>query len=330
MLSIDKLVPGILIDPNENESLIIQYSLDGKILDVANKHGKKFPVQNGVVDFVNDSNYADNFGDQWTRFPKLQMDSFNKTTISRDRFLRALSLSPAELCGKLILDVGCGTGRFAEIALEAGAIVVGLDYSSAAYIAAKNLERYKNFLAICGDIYNLPFKKKSFDLVYCLGVLQHTPDVEKAFKNLPSMVKDHGLLVVDYYWKRLRSVLGWKYIIRLITSQLQNSTVLKMLQTVHPIVYPLSDYISKIPKIGKTISRLLPVVNYNNDYPQLGSKLLRAWSFLDTYDSWAPKFDQPQTVTTVKKWANDLKLKNIEVEHVGQLVVRGLVSDRHD
>lgn len=329
MLITDKLLTGILIDPNENENLIIKYSLDGKILEVANKHGKKFPVQNGVIDFVNDSNYADNFGDQWTRFPKLQMDSFNRTTISRDRFFRALGLSPADLYGKLILDVGCGTGRFAEIALEAGAIVIGLDYSSAAYIAAKNLENYKNFLAIRGNVYNLPFKKKSFDLVYCLGVLQHTPNVEKAFKNLPLMVKDQGLLVVDYYWKRLRSVLGWKYIIRLVTSHLPSSTVLKILQIIHPIVYPLSYFISKIPKIGKTISRLLPIVNYSNDYPQLGSKLLRAWSFLDTYDSWAPKFDQPQTVTTVKKWANDVKLKNLQVEHVGQLVVRGHVSN-HD
>ena len=43
-----------------------------------------------------------------------------------------------------------------------GAIVIGLDYSSAAYIAAKNLEHYKNFLAIRGNIYNLPFKKKSY------------------------------------------------------------------------------------------------------------------------------------------------------------------------
>ena len=93
----------------------------------------------------------------------------------------------------------------------------------------------------------------------------------------------------------------------------------------HPIIYPLSEVCSKIPLIGKFISRFFPVVNYVNDYPQLDKELLRAWSFLDTYDNWAPKFDQPQTVKTVTKWANEAGWKDIEVKHVRHLVVRGRV-----
>lgn len=325
MSNIEKMLSEVLIDPNNQERLILKYSSVGKILSVSNQYEKEFSVKDGVIDFVNNSNYADNFGDQWTRFPKLQLDSFNGTTISKDRFFGALNLSPAELRRKFVLDVGCGTGRFAEIALKAGAVVVGLDYSSAAYVAAKNLEHYPNFQAIRGDIYNLPFKKDSFDLVYCLGVLQHTPNVEEAFKCLPTTVKDSGFLVVDYYWKRFRSVLTWKYPIRLITSKLHESTVLNILKVAHPIIYPLSEVCSKIPLIGKFISRFFPVVNYVNDYPQLDKELLRAWSFLDTYDNWAPKFDQPQTVKTVTKWANEAGLKDIEVKHVRHLVVRGRV-----
>ena len=288
----------------------------------------KFNVKDGVIDFVKGSNYTDNFGDQWNKFPKIQLDSFNGTTISKDRFWSALNLTPNDLKGKLVLDVGCGTGRFSEIAVKAGAIVIGLDYSSAAYVAAKNLKSYSNFQAIRGDIYNLPFKKNCFDLVYCLGVLQHTPDVERAFKSLPPIIKNNGLLVVDYYWKRFQTVFGWKYIIRLITAKLNEKTVFKILKIIHPIFYPISEFLSKIPLIGKAITRLLPVVNYCNDYKQLDKKILREWSFLDTYDNWAPKYDKPQTVKTITKWANEVGLKNIQHEHVGHLVIRGFVNTK--
>lgn len=326
MSEIDKILSKILIDPNDQTKLLTKISANEKIIGVSNQNGKSYQVIKGVIDFEGEGNYADNFGDQWTRFPKLQLDSFNETTISKDRFFEALKLSPDELNGKLILDIGCGTGRFAEIALQSGAKVIGLDYSKAAYVAMKNLKHYPNFRAIRGNIYKLPFKKNAFDVVYCLGVLQHTPNVEKAFKSLPPIVKDSGLLVVDYYWKRIQSVLVWKYIIRLFTSKLKASTILKILKIVHPFFYRISELISKTPYFGKVFSRLIPVVNYENDYPQLGKTLLREWSFLDTYDNWAPKFDKPQTVNTVKKWANEVKLENVETEHVGQLVVRGKVK----
>lgn len=286
----------------------------------------KFTIKDNVLDFVEGPNYADNFGNQWTRYPKLQLDSFNGTTISEDRFWRALNLTPHDLKNKLVLDVGCGTGRFSEIAVKAGAIVIGLDYSSSAYIASENLKSYSNFQAIRGDIYNLPFKRNCFDLVFCLGVLQHTPNVERAFKCLPPIVKNQGLLVVDYYWKRFQTVFGWKYIIRIISAKLNEKTVLKILKITHPIIYPISEFLSSIPKVGKALSRLLPVKNYCNDYKQLDKKTLREWSFLDTYDNYAPKYDKPQTVKTVTKWANEVGLKNIQCEHVGHLLIRGRVN----
>lgn len=326
MAQIDKILSEILVDPVSRSPLIKLHSQNGKIVEIKNESGQSYPVINGVINFANETNYADNFGDQWMRFPKLQLDSFNGTSISAIRFFKALKLEPNELKGKLILDVGCGTGRFAEIALNAGAYVIGLDYSAAAQVASKNLEKYSNFRAIRGDIYKLPFKESSFDIVYCLGVLQHTPNVEQAFKSLPPVVKKPGYLVVDYYWKRLRSVLGWKYPIRLITSHLKETTVLKILSLIHPFVYPMSKLVIKTRYVGKALSRLLPVVNYCRDYPELGDELLREWSFLDTYDNWAPKYDQPQTVDTVLRWAKEIGLEKVSCEHVGHLVVRGSVK----
>ena len=77
---------------------------------------------------------------------------------------------------------------------------------------------------------------------------------------------------------------------------------------------------------GKFFSRLIPVVNYRLDYPHVDDQLLKEWSFLDTYDSWAPRYDKPQTITTIVKWAKEMDMKDIKVEQVAHLVLRGQVK----
>ena len=83
-----------------------------------------------------------------------------------------------------VLDVGCGAGRFAEIALRTGAKVVALDYSTAVDACYANLGHHENLEVVQGDVYALPFVGRSFPFVYSLGVLQHTPDVRTAFAAL--------------------------------------------------------------------------------------------------------------------------------------------------
>jgi len=100
--------------------------------------------------------------------------------------------SPVGLKDQWVLDVGCGAGRFAEIVLKAGAKLVALDYSSAVDACYANLKHHANLHVVQGDIYALPFERGRFQFVYSLGVLQHTPDVAKAFSALPPMVRGGG------------------------------------------------------------------------------------------------------------------------------------------
>jgi hypothetical protein len=93
--------------------------------------GASVPIRGGIPRFVSSGGYAETFGRQWRTFQREQMDSFSGTTLSRDRFYDVTRWSSADLAGKWVLDVGCGAGRFAEIALAAGAHVVAVDLSSA-------------------------------------------------------------------------------------------------------------------------------------------------------------------------------------------------------
>jgi SAM-dependent methyltransferase len=153
----------------------------------------RYPVRGGIPRFVPESNYADNFGMQWNHFAKTQLDSHSGHSISADRFWIATGWDPAVMEGKWVLDVGCGSGRFAEVALSSGAQVVALDYSSAVDACYANLRHHPNLHVIQGDIYALPFAPETFSFVYSLGVLQHTPDVPNAFAALPPLVRGGGV-----------------------------------------------------------------------------------------------------------------------------------------
>ncbi|MCP3671480.1 MAG: methyltransferase domain-containing protein, partial [Gammaproteobacteria bacterium] len=187
---------------------------------VAKNGGYRYPIRDYIPRFVAEDNYANNFGMQWNKFGQTQLDSYSGHPISTDRFWRATGWSSEDIAGKWMLDAGCGAGRFAEVALNAGAKVVALDYSSAVDACYRNLKQHPNFHVVQGDIYNLPFAMDFFPFVYSLGVLQHTPDVANAFAALPPVVTKGGRICVDFYWKRVRSMLHARYVFRPITKHI--------------------------------------------------------------------------------------------------------------
>jgi SAM-dependent methyltransferase len=283
----------------------------------------RYPIRNGIPRFVSESNYANNFGMQWNYFAKTQLDSNSGHPISAERFWKATSWSPVDMKDKWVLDVGCGSGRFAEIALSTGAHVVALDYSSAVDACWENLKAHPRLYVVQGDIYALPFIKESFDYVYSLGVLQHTPDVAKAFAALPPMVVKGGRLCADYYWKRFRTMLHAKYMFRPATKRMDPSTLFELLQRWVPTLLTISMALGRIPLIGKGIKRIVPVADYTGRHPLSGDQL-KDWALLDTFDMLAPIYDNPQTVATVRDWFEKAGLEQVETGHWGHLVGRGV------
>ena len=282
----------------------------------------RYRIHNGIPRFVPESNYANNFGMQWNYFRQTQLDSYSGQPISADRFWLATNWLPADLKGQWVLDVGCGAGRFAEVALNSGAKVIALDYSSAVDACYSNLRHHENLHVIQGDIYELPFVSGRFPYVYSLGVLQHTPDVSKAFAALPPMLCEGGNLCADFYWKRIQTMLHAKYVFRLFTRGMSQPKLFDLLQKWVPVMLKASQILGSMPLLGRVLKRLIPVANYTGVYP-LTSHQLNEWALLDTFDMLAPTYDNPQTVTTVQRWFEKANLKNIHVGHWGHLVGRG-------
>jgi 2-polyprenyl-3-methyl-5-hydroxy-6-metoxy-1,4-benzoquinol methylase len=294
----------------------------GSLLCASGAH--RYPIRNFIPRFVGGSNYADNFGMQWNRFRQTQLDSYSGQPISAERFWKATGWTPQQLAGQWVLDVGCGAGRFAEIALQAGAKLVAVDYSSAIDACYANLSRHPGLHAVQGDIYALPFMKGSFPYVYSLGVLQHTPSVAAAFAALPPMVAEGGRLSVDVYEDSWKTRLLPKQWLRPITRRVPQQRLFATLQRWVPPLFSVSCAVGRIPVAGSALRHLVPVANYTGKLPLTRQQQLE-WSLLDTFDWYAPAYDSPQTARTMATWCQQAGMQQIEVTKAGQLVARGIV-----
>lgn len=287
----------------------------------------RYPIRDFIPRFVPESNYADNFGMQWNKFRKTQLDSFSGHPISSSRFWKSTGWKPEELTGQWVLDVGCGAGRFAEIALQAGAKVVALDYSSAVSACYANLDHYPHLHVVQGDIYRLPLPRGFFSYVYSLGVLQ-TPDVAKAFSALPPMVAERGQLCVDFYEKFWKSIFLPKYWLRPITKRMSKVQLFSILENLVPKLFMLSRQLARVPIIGGGLRRMFPVANYVGILPLSDQQHLE-WSLLDTFDWLSPEFDHPQSAATLRQWLKDAGMEQPEVFKEGHLVRRGWAAHAH-
>jgi len=275
--------------------------------------GKRFPEVRGVVRFVDEDNYADSFGYQWHRFQRTQLDNANRNLSERD-FVRKTGLKPQDLKGKLVLDVGCGMGRFAEVVTRWGARVVGIDLSVAAEVAVKNLAD-REFVGFQADVFALPFAPETFDCIYRMGVLHHTPDCEKAVKVLPQYLKPGGTLVVWLYsgynkWYRFSD----QY--RKITHRISPRVLHNFFRVAVPFFYWLDRGLRAIPFVGRPVAGIVHhvfPVNFHRD-PEI--------RVLDTLDWYSPKYQSKHTYEQVFRWFESCGLEALNVGEVS-VGVRG-------
>ena len=266
--------------------------------------GQSFPLVRNTLRFVGSDSYADSFGWQWQRYDRTQMDDLTRRESELD-FRRKTGLTPEELRGKLVLDVGCGMGRYADVVTRWGGRVVGIDLSAAAEVAARNLAD-RDFFALQADVFALPFAPESFDYIYSIGVLHHTPDCEKAVKSLPPFLKPGGTLAVWLYsgynkWYRFSDIY------RRVTSRMPSQRLHRILAVTVPFLNGVNRGLRLLPGIGRPLAGLVNYVFPVNRNP------IPDWRVLDTFDWYSPTYQSKHTYEEVFPWLTSCGLENLQV-----------------
>ena len=134
---------------------------------------------------------SDAFSDKWGAYEETsEKEVWYK--MQKDWYLKLYGFTSEEAFAsflqskRVIFDAGCGLGYksewFASLAPES--LVIGIDYSDAARIAAENYSSQANLLFAQGDIANTPFLDGSIDYVSCDQVIMHTQKPDETFKEL--------------------------------------------------------------------------------------------------------------------------------------------------
>lgn len=116
--------------------------------------------------------------------------------------------------GGLLLDIGAGFGRLAELYTSHKRIFL-IDYSESMLRQAK--EKFGtggNFVYIAASIYELPFSDSVFDTAITIRMLHHLEDIPFALKEVRRVLRTEGLYILEYANKRnLKAIL--RYLLRL-------------------------------------------------------------------------------------------------------------------
>ncbi|WP_224983684.1 methyltransferase domain-containing protein [Geomonas agri] len=270
--------------------------------------GCLFPVVEGVPRFVGSEQYASSFGLQWKTFRSTQLDSCNGTTISRDRLQRLFGGDLSLLKGKNVLEAGCGAGRFTEIMLKEGANVFACDISSAVeanFDNCRNLQRGTNYFVCQADLRQLPLAPEQFDIVICIGVIQHTPDPEETMAALCRQVKPGGILVIDHYTYGY-PVSRSREMLRKLLLQVPPQAALDFCTDLVDLYWPTHEFFWQnrgtppFDRLRPSFLELSPIVDYHEAYPELG-KELKTWALLDTHDTLTDTFKHLRDAASIKQ-----------------------------
>jgi SAM-dependent methyltransferase len=192
---------------------------------------------------------------------------------------------------KLILDAGCGHGKYLSALSDKNVEVVGMDITRSIDLCQRLVGDRDNIHLVQGDVIHPPFAKASFDYVYSNGVIHHTPDTRRAFRALAALPKTSALYAVWVYPYRAKWWDVTQHSIRSITTRLPPG----LLRALCYIPVPLLS----IPGIGA----------YSNTSLKTASWAECAQVIFDFY---GPKYQTHHTQEEIESWFREEGYNGIE------------------
>lgn len=256
-----------------------------------------YPVARGVPRFVGEDSYASSLGSQWNTFRTTPLDAENGTRPSAETLKAATGWAPNDYRGQLVLDVGVGSGRFAEIVAAAGGRVVGVDLTRAVDVAFAAIGRRPGVHLVQADVFHMPFRDGTFDKAYAIGVLHHTPDPEAAFGRIVSALKDGGAIALG-----LNARYGPQHrfadAIRSVTTRLPLRLMLWGTAAAVPLYY-----VYRLPIVGDVLRTIAPISMHQH----------WRWRWRDTFDWYTPKYHFKYLYPEVFRWFTRRGMQAIEI-----------------
>jgi SAM-dependent methyltransferase len=269
---------------------------------------------NGGTMTANQSRTKSAYALQWNRFRIIRPEEDRATFRGRTGF------GPAELRGALVLDGGCGMGRYVRVAAEGEARVVGLDLSEAVIAARELTSQLSGVSLVRGDLLRPPFPPGTFDLIYSLGVLDHTPDPRQAFLELARLLKPGGRIAVWVYPKERPALERIMDLHRAVSSRLPLGALVGLSRLMAPVGglkrRLMASRTRLISRLGVALNVLTIGVSMHPD-PEV--------RVCDTLDWYAPRYLSRHTSDEVRDWFREAGLVEVtdlsrdqQLFHAGQ------------
>jgi len=218
----------------------------------------------------------------------------------------AYRADPSFLAGKRVLDAGCGPGRFTRVAAAGASEVIGLDLGEHVDRAAARCADLPNVELVQGSVLDPPFRPGTFDYVFSVGVLHHTPDPRRGCHELAKLLTPEGALSVwvyppEYWNGRLRGAVG-----RSVHAKLSTMSPERSMAVCARWLYPLGRVQMALAdtKWGKVVGAPIFLLSVPR-HPQ------REVMIATIHDYYGPPIISTHTYDEVRSWLEEIGFQNL-------------------
>jgi ubiquinone/menaquinone biosynthesis C-methylase UbiE len=171
---------------------------------VCQKCGRKYGYQDGILNCIGEMEEEKVFSQKkWDIFYK-NWQSKNGVIEEYKKSLPMFQKYGVEQILKyykvdketVYFELGCGTFTIGSLLAKKCKLVIGIDFSLTALKIAKKImdnKGIKNYLLIRGDIFKIPLRDKTINLLYGGGVIEHFKDTGACIKEFGRIMKKGGI-----------------------------------------------------------------------------------------------------------------------------------------
>jgi SAM-dependent methyltransferase len=259
---------------------------------------RSYQISRFVPRFVDAEHYAESFSRQ-RRYVRRHFDRY-RADRSGDRLLApSTGFDGAALRHGIALEVGCGYGRFLDVVERLGGTIIGADLSTESIDLAYDFvgQRPNVHLVQC-DLFKLPFREATFEHIFSIGVLHHTPDTRRAFGAIVPHLRSSGRVAIWVYHPRGKvSANRW----RVVTSRVPHTALYSFCIANQA----LFSWVRALPG-GARFNALVPGTS-----PSRGAPF---WMrVMSDFDNLSPKYAHVHTPDEVRQWFVEAGLTEIRV-----------------